>query len=92
MEPSYFILRSLTKQAGHFRLSLVSVSETTTMAVPQHGQLGCRFCSSNLYQLPGMPRRSYLLANASISTRTSSLANPVTSVALAGLCLPKNFA
>jgi hypothetical protein len=44
----YFALRSLIRQAGHLKETLVSVSESTTMSVPQQGQVGPGFlCSSD---------------------------------------------
>jgi hypothetical protein len=73
-------------------VTVLSVSDATTMGVPQHGQLACRVISSSLHNPSARPFGLYFVATASISTRMSSLANPVTSVALAGLCFPKNLA
>lgn len=69
-------------------MTLVSVSETTAIFVPQQGQLVASR-ASNRWSPGG---NAYLVAIASISTRTSSRGNPVTTVDLAGLCFPKNFA
>jgi len=77
----YFARISLNPHAGHLRSTRVSVREATSIGVPQHAQLGIK-----------TPPVSYLVATASISTRMSSRANPVTIVARAGLCFPKNLA
>jgi hypothetical protein len=69
-------------QFGHRSVTLDWVSDSTAIVAPQHGHLS----------KSQRPWGAYLVAMASISTRTSSLGKPVTRVALAGLFLPKNLA